>query len=545
MKILSRRRTLLLPVLAMLVMLVGSCSGEQKDTLADSSIAADFIFTNGKINTVDDNNSIAEAVIVKDGKIIHVGTTQEIQALNLTGEKTKTIDLKGKMLMPGIIDGHFHAGVGTLTEIGVNLLGTQTPEEAKTRIQDFSAKNPDIEVIFGFGLNMAGFTAQNPDGSLSGSPSKEFLDGINSEKPIFLIANNAHEALANSAALKFLGIDANTPDPHPGAHFYVRDQNGNPTGRLVEGGAFWSHLPALNIGTPEQLRSGLPQLLNRLPVQGITTIFDAGAPAIERNVFEVVSEMEGNGELPVRYFGVHYIISREDAENAVASLRALQNDFNSDMVRASSLKLSNDGITFKGPFIQFEEEEMQQYLSIYNAAGIDVMIHAINESTIHQSLNAIESATGQNRNSRFTITHNTFLAMSDVPRFNQLGVIADLQLAHDFPMKTPVAELYDSDAMVKMSSDFPASGPVERATPFVTLQEGTSFGVDIQNLIRSITIEGAYHLRMEDKLGSIEVGKQADLIVLNQDITAIPADSITHTKVLYTMVDGVVKHNEL
>ncbi|WP_299441795.1 amidohydrolase family protein [uncultured Aquimarina sp.] len=535
-----------LSMLAAIMLTVVSCTGEKKkNSLSDTNMAADYIFTNGKINTVDDNNSIAEAVVVKDGKIVHVGSTQKIQSLNLTDEKTKTIDLKGKMLMPGIIDGHFHAGVGVITEIGVNLLGTRTPEEAQTRIQDYIAKNPDKEVIFGFGLNMAGFTTKNSDGTFSGSPTKEFLDVINSEKPIFLISNSAHDALANSATLELIGINASTPDPHPGAHFYVRDHDGNPTGRLVEGSAFWSHLPALNIGTLEQLKNGLPTLLNKLPAQGITTIFDAGAPSIERNAFQVVSEMKDSGTLPVRYFGSHYITSREDAQNAVADMQALQKDFNSDMVRASSIKFSNDGITFMGPFIQFEEEEMQQYLGNLNDAGIDVMIHAINKSTINEALNAIESVTSEKSNSRFTITHNTFLQMADVPRFSQLGVIADIQLAHDFPMETPVAELFSSSAIVKISSDFPASGPVERATPFVSLEKGRAFGVDIQSLVRAITIESAYHLRMENKLGSIEVGKQADLIILDQDITKISTDSLPNTKVLFTMVNGVVKHSEL
>ena len=532
-----------------ITLVIIACSNHKESLSELSSVeAADHVFINGKVLTVDKNNSIAEAVIVKGGKIVFVGSTEEAQALNLTVEGTKTIDLQGKVLMPGFIDNHFHAGVSVLTEVGLNLVGLETVEEIRQGIEQFIDDNQDEDIVFGFGINEFVFYTQNPDGTFSGGPTKEFLDHINSDKRIFLISQTGHSAVANSAALEFLGINKDTPDPQPGIHFYARDKNGNPTGHLVEGGAFWSHLPALNIGTLEHMRSGLPTLLNRLPAIGITSVFDAGAPAIERNVHQAASELEASGALSARYFGSHYLISRKDAQNAVEGLTRLQQDFNSDMVKTVSVKFSNDGITSKGRFIQFKENEIQQYYAKLIDAGLDAMIHLTNAQSVNQTLNAFETAGGMNSKSRFTIAHVDELLPQDIPRFGKLGILADLQLSGGgggMSGHIPLAQMLTYNAKVVLSSDYPASGPLSVSTPFHSIAGAMDFNVSVEALIRAHTIESAYHVRMEHKIGSIEVGKQADLIILDQDITQLDALAIPATQVLFTMLDGVEKHNVL
>jgi len=423
------------------------------------------------------------------------------------------------------------------------------------------AANPQRDVIAGFGFNEFFFLSAGENGGFVGGPTKEMLDDISTEKPIFLVANSGHAAWANSRALEMLNITRDTPDPQPGAHVYVRDENGDPTGWLAEGEAFWSHLPTLGLGTKEQMQEALEQFLPQLPQYGLTSIYDAGTPAIQENTYSALIDMESRGNLPLRYFGSNYLITRTDAQNATVTMRRIQETYTTNQVRPVTLKFSNDGFIaapgeLQGVFIQFREEELSGYIGAAMQANQDLMIHASAGTTVEEAVNAIEIARAANgaSDSRQTITHVGLFGVADVDqlitRMATPNIIVDIQPGGGFegggggPVY-PLAQMYETGLNVTISSDYPASGPLEVSSPLHVIRGGLTQNAEFEDLIRSMTLTAAYHVRMEDELGSLEVGKQADLIILDDNLFDRTAENIAETNVVYTMIDGRVTHNEL
>ncbi len=209
--------------------------------IGGTAVADDYIFTNAKVYTVDTAQPWAEAVVVDGNRITFVGDTET--ALTYRDADTRIIDVDGHMMMPGLSDIHTHPGVaGLATALGVILTPDMRVDDYLNAVKQYADANPDAEVIAGFGYLPPVF---GPAG-----PSKDMLDSVVSDRPVFIISGFGHSAWTNSKALEVLNITRDTPDPVPGAHFYRRDSNGDPTGHLVEGAAFWSHLSALGLGTP-------------------------------------------------------------------------------------------------------------------------------------------------------------------------------------------------------------------------------------------------------------------------------------------------------
>ncbi len=531
--------------------------------------AADYMFTNAKVYTVDPEQPWAEAVLVDGNTITFVGLAED--ARSQINSDTTVIDLGGRMMLPGMIDTHVHPGVaGLASSLGVTLNRNMSVTEYLDAIKAYAMDNPDAPVIAGFGFIPPLFGP--------GGPTKEILDDVVSDRPIFIISGFGHSAWANSKALEVLGIDKNTPDPVPGAHFYRRDEEGEPTGHLVEGGAFWSHLDELGIGTPEQLVKGYENTLPEYASVGITSFFDAGTPDVQENAFIALRQLELDDKLPVRYHGSYYVIGDDEFPIAVKEIKRLRETYNSELLRVSAIKVSNDGQSPepRKPHLLWNGDKLGTLFTEVSVASEDVMIHATNARTVHETLNGIEVAKTAHpeTDSRFTIAHMDFVADADFDRFAHLDVIAGVQqMAAEtgFIGSAPVPKgirvnhfrsLMGAGVVVSGSSDFPACGaPLSGCTPFygieiaVTRQSigkpdapvlaPASERLTLEQAISTYTMESAYQIRRENDLGSIKAGKLADLIVVDQNLFNIEPYSIHKTQVLFTMMNGKILHDTL
>ena len=317
--------------------------------------------------------------------------------------------------------------------------------------------------------------------------------------------------------------------------------------------------------------AGYMSTLPEYPTVGITSFFDAGTPDVQENAFIALRKIEKEGNLPVRYHGSFYVTGNEEASVAVESLQRLRNTYTSDLLRLNTIKVSNDG---QAPephkqHLLWNGERLGRLFTKIATAGMDVMIHATNDNTVHETLNGIEIAkkAQPDTDSRFTITHMDFIQQSDFTRFADLDIIAGVQpmsaeagflSQHHMPenvLVAPLRSLIESGVVLSGSSDFPACGaPLTGCTPFygmevsVTRQRAgkpnaqvlapESERLSLEQAIYAYTMSSAYQIRREKDLGSIEKGKLADLIVVDQNLFEIHPHKIHKTKVLFTMMNG-------
>lgn len=530
------------------------------------ALCANTIFINAKIYTVNPQKPWAQAIVIDEGLIKYVGTNR--QALSYKNSNTKIVDAKSKFMMPGIIDAHTHIGIGSiLLEQGVNLLRSKGKKQIFSTIKEY-AKSSDEKIITGFGFY--------PYVLGQKGPTKEQLDHLVPNRPAFLISNNGHSAWVNSKALTLLGLSSKTKDPLPGMHYYERNAKGEPTGFLVEGEAFWPHLKKIGIGKQSAFYKGLKNFLPKLSKQGITTIFDAGIPAVEENAYKALIQLEKEKKLPLRFFASHYIINEYDAQNAAKTFKKYQNQYNQNLFSLSTVKFSNDNSDDDQFAIQFQEKKLSNFLLPLLKEGIDIMIHTSHDSSVHQALNAIEKNRSYlfKKQSRVTLAHVNMVRDSDFKRFQKLNIIANIQpfnakgggyyeyrylLYEDWEDKlVRFKTFFDTKTMVSASSDFPAcNSSLEKCSPYESMQiaitrQNPVLGIkspilpnlderlNIKQIIQAYTINAAYQLHQEKNIGSLEIGKKADLILLDQDLLSSDSYDIHKSKVLLTMVNGEI-----
>ena len=223
-------------------------------------------------------------------------------------EDARIIDLAGRMLLPGFVESHSHPAVAGLLASKLQVIGTKTVAEVQAALKAYAAAHPDEEALLGFGFPSALNTAVNAAGVQG--PYRKDLDAVVADRPVLIIALDAHSAWVNSKALEVAGITKDTPDPVPGVHFYQRNANGEPTGWMVEGNAFWPLLPFFGLGSESDFRQAFAESLPSYSAMGITTVFDAGIPggdALLRNALKALADMEREGRLPLRYRASVYL----------------------------------------------------------------------------------------------------------------------------------------------------------------------------------------------------------------------------------------------
>ncbi len=545
-------------------------------------LAADSIYFNGKIYTVNEQQPWAEAVAIKAGKIVAVGDLADVNIWR--GEYTKQQDLQGKMLLPGFIDSHAHPVMGGAYVRSLSLDSFAKPARWYQQISEYAKQNPDAKVLFGYGFLASAFGAEGPKSAM--------LDKVVNDRPVYIMDEGFHGAWANTKALKLLGIDKNTPDPDPGFSYYKRDKEGKPSGYLLEATAT-AGIESLDVITADSVALGTGDVINIMNSYGITAVFDAGASDVDALQLNALEKVTKQGKMTVRMVASHMIGHSDAAKDAIKITKHKRAISKHDMYHINTLKIMNDG-TIEGKTAGmfedyqgepgnkginvFSQSQMNTLIAQASSENIDVHIHALGERAITETLNAIELIRNNPKynssTSRFAICHIQVMTDNDVQRFAKLDVIAQstpLWASYDeFGKEFVSADQFSryfrfnslKKAGVKMSfgSDFPATGAgtlgmspifnmeigVTRQTPAqkdAPIQPGKHERLDIATLIKGYTLDGAYQIHMEEQIGSIEVGKMADFVVLDKNLFDVDRYEIHNVKVLQTILSGNVVYS--
>jgi len=546
------------------------------------SAPADLVLKNGTIYTVDAVRRWAQALAVRDGRLIYVGTDEGVKAL--IGPRTRLIDLNGRLVLPGFHDSHAHPIAAGLQRAQCDLTNAQSIDEALARVKTYAEANLQKSWILGFGWNPSLF--------LEGGPHKRLLDSVVSNRPVLLTsAGGGQSVWVNSRALAISGVTGATPEPKNGQ--IERDQaTGEPTG-VFRGAArrlISSHIPALTTHEyPEALRYALKEFA-RL---GVVSFEDAYATPAFLDAY-TAAQREGTLTARVRAalpFQAELDPGKDGEQvRRLLETRRIHQNRQGRRFRADVVKLHLDGMIdirtaalldpyqalgkqreepgFAG-LPRYDADRLHQLAMRLDREGFQMHLHTVGDRAVRMALDALAQARQANgiKDSRHIITHLHLVHPQDVRRFQELGVVANLQpvmaFANDYNSKLveplvgpqrsqrlyPVRSLMDSGAIVTAGSDWPDSSlnPLEAIQIAVTRQavEAASHSawipdqrVDLTRIIAAYTIAGAYQSFTDRDSGSLEVGKWADFIVLDRNIFAIPVQEIHKAKVLRTVLEG-------
>ena len=563
-------------ILIGVVVTMAACSTTDTATPVATPVS-DFVLTNGKIYTVDAKHPWAEAIAVQGSEIVFVGSSKDAE--KFVGKNTKVADLEGRMVLPGMIDSHLHAIAGAVVRSGVWVAEIPDVDGVLAAIREHADAHPEKDVIFGmgYGLNMFG-----PEG-----PAGELLDQAVSDRPAYIIRGDGHSGWANTKALALAGVDRDTPDPAPPAGVFGRDADGNPTGAINGMPAnLWmvDHLPGAIL--PESIKEAATPMLNAIAEEGITTIFDAGVVFATDASFRALVDLDEAGALPIRYLAGYYINAAFQAKGAVERLKELDRTYRSPNLSVVALKITVDGVvenrkaavwepyndgTGSGE-LNFPPEEVIRMSVDAARAGYDVYLHTLGDRAVSIGLDAAEAVRKAGFNeTHITLSHAQLVAEKDFPRFKKANVIINStggwwvfydeeqemealgdRVNHEYPYRSMI----DDGVLLTQGSDFPAD---PRISPFIHMEgsitrhyyefppsskiKNPANSISVEEAVESYTINGAKLLRMEDDIGSLEVGKLADLIVVDQNIMEVDPNLIHQTRVLMTMMDGKVWHD--
>jgi predicted amidohydrolase YtcJ len=547
----------------------------------DNRGAADLLFVNGAVYTVDAARRWAEAVAVRDGRIVALGTSDDL--VELRGSSTEVVDLGGRMLVPGFQDAHVHPINAGLEQLRCDLSQDHGLEAYLDRIRAYVSSHPTASWILGGGWSVDVFPG--------GNPRAETLDGLVSDRPAFLPNRDGHGAWVNSRTLELAGITRDTPDPYDGR--IERDADGTPTGSLHEG-AMDLVVPLVPEPTHGEMIDGLLTAQSYLHSLGITAWQDALVDSHQWGWnLPAYIETARDGRLTARVVGALWWERHRGDEQIEELIDKRARAQGLDRFRATSVKIMQDGVIenftaamidpyvaaegvptdHRGPSL-VEPEALKVAVTRLDAEGFQVHFHSIGDRSVREALDAIEAARRVNgpNDHRHHISHIEVIHPDDIPRFRTLGVVANAQplwAMHEGQMDDltipflgeprwrwvyPFASLVRAGAMLAMGSDWPVSSPdpieqihvaVNRAAaPNYVYGNGNDKvflpeqRLDLPTALAAFTMGSAYVNHLEGETGSVEIGKAADLAVIDRDLFAIPVEEIASARVEQTFADG-------
>lgn len=549
-----------------------------------------YWFRNGVVHTMNPVAPWAESLVVHDDRIAHVGADADARAV--LRDDTVEVDLQGGFLMPGFIDGHDHLIGGAMAKIGVSLEGLQGKEAVLEQIRRYSAEHPHHDVIRGHGWTPFTF------GGIQ--PHRSWLDGVTDVRPAFLHTYDVHDVWANTAAFRAAGIDATTPDPNPPTSYWPRDPDGFPAGTCCEPEAWLPIALALGMFTLDSVKEAMAMSMMPAPSWGITSYYDAStllqSQRMVREAYEHLMALDRAGELPVRIVGSHLVRDPDvGTERAIGALRSLHEEIRSPNISITTLKMFMDGVgpqhtaAMLEPYADephhggwvFRPEHVRTYAEAANLAGFDVHVHACGDAGVRGALDAFEhvTTTHPHLSPRNTVCHLEFCHPDDVQRFARLGVTANCtpiwgtdyrgEFIDSYPGLVgqerfhrdycPYGSVVRTGANVTFGADCPGVevheiAPLVQIEAAVTRQRpghpddrpaGAHERVAVADALRCYTVNGAKALRLDHLTGSLEVGKQADLVVLGRSPYTSPVHEIHAIPVVLTMLGGRLTHGEV
>ncbi len=533
---------------------------------------ADLVLRNGAIYTVDAARSRAEAVAIKDGVFLYVGSDGDVRGY--IGERTKVTDLGGKLVLPGFIDAHCHPS-GAVEQFGsVALFGLRSAADYQKAVKDYIAAHPGLTVIRGSGWSNTVFDENGP--------RKEMLDAVVADIPAALSSEDGHSTWVNTKTLELAGVTKDTPDP-PGGVVERDPKTGEPGGTLRESAArlIDKVIPGF---TADEIARGLEEYQKMALGFGITTAHEASL-ARDGASLAAYKTLERDGRLMMRFRASLYVSPKEGPAQ-VAALDAERAKNSGPLFRTAAAKIFVDGVVegstafLEAPYIHkpgfrgaplWSPEALDAICVALDKAGFQLHFHVIGDAAVAEALDGIAAAAKANgpRDARPLLTHLQLVAPADILRFKALGAVAVPQpywfMKDDYyyNLQVPYLGRARADAEYPMESFFKAGVPVASSSdytvtipcdPLQAIQIGMTrrapgkTGPDdvlwpeeratLEQMIASFTIFGAYANFLEKETGSIEPGKSADLVVLDRDLFGMSPDEIGKARVIMTLFRG-------
>ena len=535
----------------------------------------DYIVTNAQVYTQDKRCPWAEAFAVKDGKFTCVGTNEEVR--RLAGESIQELDMGGRFIMPGIIDSHTHIAMsvflgGDDEDDAMPMYDCKSRTEVLEKLKAHVKKHP-FRLFYAMFYGKVEIMAEDPI-------TRDDLDKIVRFRPVILMEEECHSAILNSAALRYFGIKEDSQDIAPGLSRYDRDEEGHLTGLITE--MTMVPILAVETPSEEELRVGIIKLISYLLSRGVTTIFDAGNMTEEDLIFRTFKSMDEEGKIPVRMFLCHMLWHPDMVDSAIDCLKDYKAQYETENVRFETMKMMFDGTqrihtaamvepytdtgTCGGTLIS--EEKLLEFMRALNHEGIDFHLHTVGEAAVRKVMNCVETLrsegqSGEGEEFRITVTcaHDEVLRPEDIDRFRELGIVANFTpswnggncgsepenmqklLGPERGLRTLQSRtVFESGAIVSFSSDEVELHRMDHWSPFWGMEvgmtrqdpdmsdDGQKNGktapiyppegerLTLEQLIEGYTINGAKQLGMEDTIGSIEAGKDADFLVLSENL---------------------------
>ena len=527
------------------------------------------VFVGGRVFTADPSAPWAEALATSGDRVVHVG--DEAGARAAAGEAAEVVDLAGGVVMPGFVDGHAHVLMTGSSLLKAQLRTATDLDEIRSRLLAWRAANPDAPRVLGISWQFSAV----PDGR----PTKEMLDDIFPDVPVYLDANDLHSSWVNSAALRELGIGDDTPDPIGGE--IVRDPaSGEATGHLQENAAVnyvWALLA--RAGAPDRRRH-LDATVAAYNASGVTTCVDM---AFDEAGLATARAAEAEGALTLRIAGHWFIDRDDDPEVELAQVRRaaeLAAEGGDSLVRVVGIKCIVDG-TIDGctaallePYTTgancepiWDSESLTRVVAAADAAGLQVALHAIGDRAVRIALDAIEHAQSVNppRERRHRVEHLEYVDDADIPRLAPLGVTASMQPVHIDPaiysnwgamLGDPRAQrgfawraFLEAGTTLAFGTDTPTAphDPLENMYIASTRKSPSSpelpphrpdNALPLEEAVGHATRESAWASFLEDQVGMLREGLLADLVVLDSDPFDGPPDAILRTRVRTTYFGG-------
>ncbi len=537
------------------------------------SPAADTVFVNGAVYTVDADRSWAEAVAISGDTIVFVGANED--AKKHIGVATEVVDLGSQMMLPGFQDSHIHILIGLMGEEECSLLGIESAAEVAEQLRRCTELDGigDNHWIIGSGWGDWLWPEANPQ--------KGILDILFPDRPVYLESSFGHAVWVNSKALLLSGIDDATENPPAG--IIERDpETGEASGTLRDSAMLLvrNHLPQMTL---EQRTDSVRAGIDLAHSYGITSVIE---PGLDEYLLQPILSLADQNELDLRVVASLSPINWQPGvfDDSVYAFLEQREQWRRPNLDVDSVKIYMDGVIEYGtsPLLEpyadadygsgeffYEQEQVNEYLTRFDAMGLQVHVHAIGDAAVRRALDGFENmreANGVSGN-RHHIVHLQLIHEDDVPRFGQLDVTATFQSLWAYPDPSvfeldipmlgeertyqmyPVASVRNSGGRIAGGSDYWVTdlNPLQAIEVAITRQDPyTNDGpvlnkdeaVDLATMIAAYTINGAYLMKLDDVQGSIETGKRADLIVLDRNLFEISAHEINEASVTLTLFGG-------
>ena len=531
--------------------------------------AEDLLIT-GKIYTAERDQSSVEAVLISDGRFSHIGSLREVETA--ASSDHRRIDLGSNVAYPGFIEGHGHLASFGKAALNLDLNKANSYDDIISMVADATTRIAAGQVIEGRGWHQSKWS-KDPKEMVDGFPTHKALSEVSPNHPVVLGHANGHSALANEAAMRALGINFTTDAPEGGV--IVKDQRGNPTGILHENAM--DLLAPLTAFSEASAKNAIGIAQAQAFKWGITSFHDAGAGATE---VDALLALDASGDLKLRVYSM--ISAQDESLTEYWINRAPVRATGDQRLTLASFKAVMDGALgsrtawLHAPYTDdtgtsgvqtFDTARLVEIMKKSGEHGWQINTHAIGDKANTVVLDAIEAAKLGTRDHRSRIEHSQHLVPDDIARFAQLGVIASIQTVHmssDRPWaidrlgKDRIEsgayvwrDLLNAGVHLANGTDVPVEpinplanfyAAVARKTLKGTPEEGYEYHQRLsrEEALQSMTLWNAYAAFQEDDLGSVVVGKRADLTILNQDIMTVTDADILTTGVAMTIVDGEI-----